>query len=58
MFGSISIRWFFVGFTIFENDSAYIGLVSKEKNGQYAPDQIIFSVKFQFLVIFAKWIKM
>ena len=42
MFGSISIRWFFVGFTIFENDSAYIGLVSKEKNGQYAPDQANF----------------
>ncbi len=39
MFGSILIRWFFVGFTIFKNESACIGISTKEKNGQYAPDQ-------------------
>ncbi len=39
---SILIRWFFVGFTIFENESAQIGISMKEKNGQYAPDQANF----------------
>ena len=39
---SILIRWFFVGFTIFENESACIGISMKEKNGQYAPDQANF----------------
>ena len=31
MYGSILIRWFFVGFTIFENESACIGISMKEK---------------------------
>jgi len=39
MYVSILIHWFFVGFTIFENESACIGISTKEKNGQYAQDQ-------------------
>ena len=42
MYGSILICSFFVGFTIFENESACIGISTKEKNGQYAPDQANF----------------